>query len=330
MDLATTYMGMKLPHPIMPGAGPMVEDLDTVKKLEDAGAAAIVMNSLFEEQINLEEQAAHESLEVPAESFAEALSYFPQVEEYRLGSEEYLNQIRKIKEAVSIPVIGSLNGVTSGGWLHHAKDIVSAGADALELNVYFLATRTDEDAAAIEQRTIEMVKSVKAEIKVPVAIKLSPFYTSLPNFASKLADAGVDGLVVFNRFYQPDLDVEELEVDRSLELSTSSELRLRLRWLAILSGRINSSLAVTGGVHEPLDAVKSVLCGANAIQVVSAILEKGPGVITTLRDGLAKWLEAHDYESLEQALGSMNLMRSPDPSAYERANYAHILQSWTR
>jgi len=330
MDLATTYMGMKLPHPIMPGAGPMVEDVDTVKKLEDAGAAAIVMNSLFEEQINLEEQAAHKSLDVPAESFAEALSYFPQVEEYRLGSQEYLDQIRKIKEAVDIPVIGSLNGVTTGGWLHHAKDIVSAGADALELNVYFLATRTDEDAAAIEQRTIEMLGNVKSEIKVPVAVKLSPFYTSLPNFASKLADAGVDGLVIFNRFYQPDLDVEQLEVDRSLELSTSSELRLRLRWLAILSGRINTSLAVSGGVHEPLDAIKSVLCGAHAIQVVSAILKKGPGVITTLRDGLAKWLEDHEYESLEQAQGSMNLMRSPDPSAYERANYAHILQSWTR
>ncbi len=330
MDLATTYMGMKLPHPIMPGAGPMVEDVDTVKKLEDAGAAAIVMNSLFEEQINLEEQAAHKSLDVPAESFAEALSYFPQVEEYRLGSAEYLDQIRKIKEAVDIPVIGSLNGVTTGGWLHHAKDIVSAGADALELNVYFLATRTDEDATTIEQRTIEMLGNVKSEIKVPVAVKLSPFYTSLPNFASKLADAGVDGLVIFNRFYQPDLDVEQLEVDRSLELSTSSELRLRLRWLAILSGRINTSLAVSGGVHEPLDAIKSVLCGAHAIQVVSAILKKGPGVITTLRDGLAKWLEDHEYESLEQAQGSMNLMRSPDPSAYERANYAHILQSWTR
>ncbi len=330
MDLATTYMGIKLPHPIMPGAGPMVEDVDTVKKLEDAGAAAIVMNSLFEEQINLEEQAAHKSLDVPAESFAEALSYFPQVEEYRLGSEEYLDQIRKIKEAVDIPVIGSLNGVTTGGWLHHAKDIVSAGADALELNVYFLATRTDEDATTIEQRTIEMLGKVKSEIKVPVAVKLSPFYTSLPNFASKLADAGVDGLVIFNRFYQPDLDVEQLEVDRSLELSTSSELRLRLRWLAILSGRINTSLAVSGGVHEPLDAIKSVLCGAHAIQVVSAILKKGPGVITSLRDGLAKWLEDHEYESLEQAQGSMNLMRSPDPSAYERANYAHILQSWTR
>ena len=330
MDLETTYMGMKLPHPIMPGAGPMVEDVDTVKKLEDAGAAAIVMNSLFEEQINLEEQAAHKSLDVPAESFAEALSYFPQVEEYRLGSAEYLDQIRKIKEAVDIPVIGSLNGVTTGGWLHHAKDIVSAGADALELNVYFLATRTDEDATTIEQRTIEMLGNVKSEIKVPVAVKLSPFYTSLPNFASKLADAGVDGLVIFNRFYQPDLDVEQLEVDRSLELSTSSELRLRLRWLAILSGRINTSLAVSGGVHEPLDAIKSVLCGAHAIQVVSAILKKGPGVITTLRDGLAQWLEDHEYESLEQAQGSMNLMRSPDPSAYERANYAHILQSWTR
>ncbi len=330
MDLATTYMGIKLPHPIMPGAGPMVEDLDTVKRMEDAGAAAIVMNSLFEEQINLEEQAAHENLEVPAESFAEALSYFPQIGEYRLGSEEYMAQIRKIKEAVAIPVIGSLNGVTSGGWLNHAKDIVSAGADALELNVYFLATRTDEDAAAIEQRTIEMVRNVKSEIKIPVAVKLSPFYTSLPNIASKLADAGVDGLVLFNRFYQPDLNVEDLEVDRSLELSTSSELRLRLRWLAILSGRVNTSLAVTGGIHTPLDAVKAVLCGAGAIQTVSAILQKGPQIITQLIDGLADWLEQHEYDSLEQGLGSMNLMRSPDPSAYERANYAHILQRWSR
>ncbi len=328
MDLSTNYLGFKLPHPVMPGSGPMVEKLDTVKQMEDAGAAAIVMNSLFEEQIAIEERAAHHSLEVPAESFTEALSFFPQVDEFRLGSEEYFSQIRKIKEAVDIPVIGSLNGVTPGGWLNHAKDIAQAGADALELNIYSIATRPDEDAAAIEQRTVEMVKQVKAAVVIPVAVKLSPFYTSIPSIAAKLADAGADGLVLFNRFYQPDVNIESLEVARKLDLSTSHELLVRLRWLAILSERIDASLAVTGGVHTSTDAIKSIMCGAHAVQVVSAILKKDASVLTTIRDELSSWLESHDYESLEQMQGSMNLERSPDPSAFERANYAHILAGW--
>lgn len=328
MDLSTNYLGIKLPHPIMPGAGPMVEKLDTVKQMEDAGAAAIVMNSLFEEQIAIEERAAHHSLEVTAESFNEALSFFPKVHEFRLGSEEYFSQIRKIKEAVDIPVIGSLNGVTPGGWLNHAKDIAQAGADALELNIYSIATQPDEDSTTIEQRTVEMVKQIKAAVTIPVAVKLSPFYTSIPSIAAKLADAGADGLVLFNRFYQPDVNIESLEVDRKLDLSTSQELLVRLRWLAILSEKVDASLAVTGGVHTSVDAIKAIMCGAHAVQVVSAILEKDASVLTTIRDELSSWLESHDYESLGQMQGSMNLERSPDPSAFERANYAHILAGW--
>ena len=330
MDLSTTYLGFKLPHPLMPGASPLTGDLDMVKRLEDAGAAALVMNSLFEEQIVLEELAARDAMDTPADSFAEALSYFPKVEEYRLGPDEYLRQIRKVKETVSCPVIASLNGVTTGGWLQYARQITEAGADALELNVYYLATSPTETAQALEDRTIEMVKSVKQATHIPVAVKLSPFYSSLPSLAARLAEAGVQGLVLFNRFYQPDIDVNELEVTRTLELSDSRDLLLRLRWLAILSGKIDVSLAASGGVHTAVDAVKAVMTGAHGVQVVSALLNNGPETLKTLREGMARWLEEHKYASLEQMRGSMNLSRSPDPSAYERANYAHILQGWGR
>jgi dihydroorotate dehydrogenase (fumarate) len=328
MDLSTTYLGLKLPHPLIVGASPLVEDLDTVRRLEDAGAAAIVMNSLFEEQILIETLATQSAMEAHAESFAEALTYFPRSDEFRLGPEEYLDHIRRIKAAVAIPIIGSLNGVTPGGWLGYAQRIAEAGADALELNVYYLATDPRQSGQALEQQTLDLVRTVKRAVKVPVAVKLSPFYSSLPHFASQLDQAGADGLVLFNRFYQPDIDVEELEVKRTLDLSSPAELLLRLRYLAILSGHVRASLAVTGGVHTATDAVKAVMAGANAVQIVSALLSRGPEYLKQLRQGLQKWMEAHEYESLQQMRGSLDLSRSPNPGAYERANYAHILQGW--
>jgi dihydroorotate dehydrogenase (fumarate) len=328
MDLSTSYLGFRLPHPFMPGASPLVDDLDTVRRLEDAGAAAIVMHSLFEEQIAREQVAVARFLDAPSESFAEALTYLPRPETFALGPEEYLEHIHKLKAAVSVPVIASLNGATDGGWLGYARLMENAGADALELNVYFLPTDGNESSEMIERRTLHMLESIKHAIGVPVAVKLSPFYTSLSSFARRLTERGADGLVLFNRFYQPDIDVETLEVAPTLRLSDSSELLLRLRWLAILSGRVDASLAVSGGVHTALDAVKAVMAGADAIQVVSALLRHGPEQLANLRRDLALWLEEHEYESLAQMKGSMNLLRCPNPAAHERANYMTILQSW--
>lgn len=328
MDLSTKYLGFELPHPFMPGASPLVDDLDTVRRLEDAGAAAIVMHSLFEEQLTREQVAVARYMDVPSESFAEALTYLPSPDTFALGPEEYLEHLHKVKSAVSVPVIASLNGATDGGWLGYAQLMQGAGADALELNVYFLATDFELSGEMLERRTLRMLEGVKHAVSVPVAVKLSPYYTSLAYFARRLAEHGADALVLFNRFYQPDIDVETLEVAPTLRLSDSSELLLRLRWLAILSGRIEASLAVTGGVHSSLDAVKAVMAGADAVQVVSDLLRHGPERLTTLRRDLAEWLEEHEYESLAQMKGSMNLLRCPNPAAHERANYMQILQSW--
>jgi dihydroorotate dehydrogenase (fumarate) len=307
----------------------MVEDMDTVRRLEDGGAAAIVMNSLFEEQIVYEQLATAASLDGPADSFAEALSYFPDPDSLALGPEEYLEQLRRIREAVSIPVIGSLNGTTKGRWLDYAEQIEQAGAHALELNVYQLATDPEESGADLERRTVEVVEEVRQRIQIPIAVKLSPFYSALANFAKQLVAAGANGLVIFNRFYQADIDVEELEVERTLHLSDSSELLLRLRWLAVLSASVDTSLAVTGGVHSGLDAIKAVMTGADAVQLVSALFRRGPEYLTGIRLRVEEWLVEHEYESLDQMRGSMSLARCPDPAAYERANYMHILQGWT-
>lgn len=328
MDLSTSYLGFKLPHPFMAGAGPLADTLDGVKKLEDAGAAAVVMRSLFEEQIASEQLATNRSMDTPAESFAEALSYFPSPDEFVLGPQEYLEELRKIKAAVKIPVIASLNGSTLGGWLDYAKLMQQAGADALELNAYYLATDPNETGEAVERRTVEMVAAVKKAVSIPVAVKLSPYYSCMANVAKHLDGAAADGLILFNRFYQPDIDVEELEVVPDLNLSSSGALLLRLRWLAILSGRVHASLAVTGGVHTSLDAIKAVMCGAHAVQMVSALLKNGPKHIEKIRGEVAKWLEEHEYESLKQMQGSMSLQKCPDPKAFERANYMHVLQSW--
>jgi dihydroorotate dehydrogenase (fumarate) len=328
MDLSTTYMGLRLPHPFMPGASPLVDDLDTVKRLEDAGAAAIVMHSLFEEQIAREQISTFLHTETHGESFAEALSYFPSPEHFALGPEEYLEHLGRVKAAVRVPVIASLNGTTLGGWLDYARHMQQAGADALELNLYMLATDPEESGADIEERCARIIRELKRTLHIPVAVKLSPYYTSLAHVASRFDTAGADALVLFNRFYQPDIDPEELQVTRALRLSDSSELPLRLRWLAVLSGRISASLAVSGGVHTAADAVKAIMTGAHAVQMVSALLRNGPGHLKAVRAETAAWMEAHEYESLTQMRGSMNLLACPDPHVYERANYMLMLQSW--
>jgi dihydroorotate dehydrogenase (fumarate) len=307
----------------------MVDDLDTVKRLEDAGASAIVMHSLFEEQIRREEMSVFRHTESHEQSFAEALSYFPASDAFALGPHEYLEQLRRIKAAVAVPVIASLNGFTLGGWLNYAKLMQDAGADALELNVYQLATDPDESGHATEERTIEMVRAVRAAVRIPLAVKLSPFYTALGDFARRLEGAGVDGLVLFNRFYQPDIDIVELEVRPIHHASDPSELLLRLRWLAILSGQQRRlDLAATGGVHGAHDVIKAVMAGAHAVQLVSALLVHGPAHLRTVHDSVARMLDELGYASLAEMRGCMNLARCPDASALERANYVRVLHSW--
>ncbi len=328
MDLSTTYMGLKLSNPLMPGASPMIDDLDVVKQLEDAGASAIVMHSLFEEQISGERLASIYHMEMYADSYAEALSYFPKPEEYRLGPDTYLEQIRKIKQATQLPVIGSLNGSTPGGWIDYAKQIEQAGADGLELNVYHLATDPQETGPQVEQRALEVVREITKCVSLPVAVKLSPFYSSLSNFAHELDDLGVDGLVLFNRFYQPDIDIETLEAVSTLKLSDSSELLLRLRWLAILARKLGASLACSGGVHTATDAIKSIMAGAHAVQLVSVLLQHGPMQLKVIKQEMEQMLEKLEYQSLQQMRGNMSLARCPDPGAFERANYMRILQTW--
>jgi len=328
MDLKTTYLGLQLAHPLMAGASPMVDDMGMVKRLEDAGVSGIVMHSLFEEQITREEQGTLMDMELHANSNAEAVSYFPQPDDFRLGPERYLEQLRRIKEAVAVPVIASLNGTTAAGWLHYAQLMEQAGADALELNVYYIATDAKESSSDVEKRTLDVVRTVKAQVKIPVAVKLSPFFSSLAHFAVELEAAGADGLVLFNRFFQPDINVEELLAEPSLQLSGPSDLLLRLLWLAVLHGRVKGSLAVTGGVHDGIGALKAVMAGADAVQMVSALLIHGPERLAQARAGLAEWLEEHEYESLAQARGSMSLLKSPNPQAFTRANYMRILNGW--
>lgn len=328
MDLTTTYLGLTLAHPFMPGASPLVDDLDSVRRLEDAGASAIVMRSLFEEQIKREGGRTLHDVESHRDAFAEASSFLPAPDEFRLGPVAYLEQIHRIKKAVSVPLIASLNGVTASGWLDYAKQIEQAGADALELNVYYIATDIDEPADAVDRRTLDIVRAVRAAVKLPLAVKLSPFHSALSNFAREVERAGASGLVLFNRFYQPDIDVEALEAVPRLVLSDPSELLLRLRWLAVLSGQRDLDLACSGGVHAAEHAVKALMAGATVVQVVSALLKHGPAQLGEIRRGVEQWLEQHEYESLVQLRGSMNLARCPDPSAFERGNYMRVLQSW--
>jgi dihydroorotate dehydrogenase (fumarate) len=307
MNLTTHYLGLELAHPFMPGASPLADSLDTVRELEDVGTSAIVMRSLFEEQILRPRHNASG---------------------FTFGPDRYLEHLRRIKAAVSVPVIASINGTTTEGWLKYARLLERAGANAIELNFYHLATDPSEDGASVESRLLDIVAVLKESITIPLAVKLSPFYSSMPNLASRLDRIGAQGLVLFNRFYQADIDPDELHTDPVLHLSTTDDLLLRLRWLAILSASYRGSLAVTGGVHHSLDAVKAIMAGADAVQMVSALLENGVQHLGVVRRGFERWCDARGYESIDQVRDRMSLARSPHPHAAERKNYLEILQSW--
>jgi dihydroorotate dehydrogenase (fumarate) len=328
MNLTTEYLGMSLVNPVVVGASPLSDDLDMVKRLEDAGAAAIVLRSLFEEQITREQMAEFIHLDAHGESFGEAASFFPSPNAFALGPYQYLEHLRRVKHAVGIPVIASLNGVSPGGWVEYARLMAEAGANALELNLYRVSTDPDRDGAEIERESISVVKLVRESVTIPVAVKLSPFYSAFAHTARELDRVYADGLVLFNRFYQPDIDVEELAATRTLHLSDSSELRLRLHWIAILSGRVRASLAVTGGVHTAVDVVKATMAGAHVTQMVSALLMRGPGHLRVVLDELEQWLIEHEWDSLSAMRGNMNFLKVPDADAYERANYMLMLQGW--
>ena len=330
MDLSTNYLGLRLPHPLVPGASPLSDDLDTVKQLEDAGAGAIVLRSLFEEQISREEEATRNHWNSHDDAFAEAVTFFPSPDSFVLGPDEYLNHVQRVKQSVRIPVIGSLNGMTPGGWLSYARLIEQAGADALELNVYHAPTDFETSGSEVERQTVEMVRQVKQGLKIPLAVKLSPYFTAFAHFARQLDGAGADGLVLFNRYYDPDIDVQELNVLRTLQLSDSADLPLRLRGIAALAGRVKASLAITGGVHTALDVVKSTMAGAHVTQMVSALLRNGPGHLRKVRADLEAWMEENEWSSLNEMRGNMSQERIPNPQIYERANYMLMLQTWER
>jgi dihydroorotate dehydrogenase (fumarate) len=328
MDLTTTYMGLRLKNPLVPSASPLSKELGNIKRMEDAGASAIVMYSLFEEQIAHEERELDHFLTQGTESYQEAISYFPAVAEYNFGPDEYLEHIRGAKEATGIPIIGSLNGVSAGGWLEYAKKIEEAGADGLELNVYYIPTSPNYKSEEIENIYVEDLRRVKDAVKIPVAMKLSPYFSTLANMAKKLDEAGADALVMFNRFYQPDFDLEKLEVVPSVNLSTSSEGRLPLRWIAILYGHIKANMAATTGVHTHFDALKMLMAGADVTMMCSALLHHGPQHIATVLGGLQQWMEEKEYASVAQLKGSMSQRSVAEPAAFERANYMKALNSW--
>jgi dihydroorotate dehydrogenase (fumarate) len=321
-------MGLDLKHPLVASAGPISKSLDGIKRLEDAGASAVVLFSLFEEQIRQENESFDYLMEAGTESFGESLSYFPAVEDYKMGPDAYLDLIRQATEAVDIPIIGSLNGVTDAGWAEYAKDIADAGAQALELNVYYIPADVGIAARDVEQRYIDIVKHVKGSVSIPVSVKLNPFFSSIGEMANRFVEAGANGLVLFNRFYQPDFDLEELEVVPNLELSSASEIRLPLMWIAILHGRVEASLAATRGVETAQEAVKYVMAGADVVMTTSALLRNGVGHMKTLVDGLNAWMEKRGYDSVEQMKGSMSQLKVADPSAFERANYIKMLGSF--
>jgi len=325
MDLTTTYMGLKLKNPLVPSSSPLSKELDTIKKLEDAGASAIVMYSIFEEQISFEAKELDHFLNYGTQSFAEALTYFPRQEEYFLGPEEYLQHIRKAKEATGIPIIGSLNGISTGGWIDYAKKIEEAGADALELNIYFLPTNLNQESRQIENLYRVILRAVKANVKIPVAMKLSPYFSSMARMAKELDEDGADALVMFNRFYQPDLDLENLEVKPGVVLSSSKDLRLPLRWIAILYGKIKASMAGTSGVHTAEDAIKLIMAGADVTQMCAALLINGPHHLTKVLRDMQDWMEAHEYNSIKTMKGSMSQKSVAEPAAFERANYVKAL-----
>jgi dihydroorotate dehydrogenase (fumarate) len=330
MQTETSYLGLQLPHPFIAGASPLGYSLDALKRLEDAGCAAVVLPSLFEEQITLEEEGRVAGVSVYDAAFAEIFAQFPEPDEYALQPHEYAEHVHRAKSALSIPVIASLNGRTKESWLKYAAAIQEAGADALELNMYQVVTDLNVSGMHVESQLVGVVEALKDLLRIPIAVKLSPFFTATANVARRLADAGADGLVLFNRFYQPDIDINGLTAVSRVELSDSSELLLRIRWVAILHGRIQASLAVSGGVATPADGIKALLAGADVVQLVSAILRHGPAYIATMRSGLEEWLARQQDDSLEAIKGVLSLQTRRDPGAFERAHYIKILQSWTK
>jgi len=327
-DLTTTYLGLNLKNPLVASASPLSKKVDNARKLEDAGVSAIVMYSLFEEQI------IHDSLELDhyltrgTNSFAEAITYLPDLGTYNMGPERYLDHLSGLKEALSIPVIGSLNGVSKGGWTNYARLMQDAGADALELNMYYLSADPDLTGQELEDNYVDLVAEVKAAISIPLAVKLSPFITSLPNFVRRLSAAGADGIVLFNRFYQPDFDLEELEVVRTLELSDSRDLLLPLRWISILYGKVEADFALTSGIHTAVDVLKAMMAGAKVAMTASMVLHDGYESVTTVLENLEAWMEEHEYESIKQMQGSMSQQAVAEPAAFERSNYIKILSEF--
>ena len=328
MDLTTTYLGMKLRTPLVPSASPLSEEIDNIKRMEDAGASAVVLSSLFEEQLQLDRYELHHHLTHGTESFAEALTYIPEPDDIRLGAEGYLERIRKAKEAVAIPIIASLNGVSIGGWTDYANLIQEAGADALELNIYYIPTDPTLTGAEVEQAYLNILAMVKSLVTIPVAVKLSPFFSNLANMARRLDDAGADGLVLFNRFYQPDIDLDNLVVRPNVILSTPQALRLPLRWIAILYGRIRADLAATSGIHTAQDVIKMLMAGANVAMLCSVLLRHGVNHIRLIEEGLRQWMEERGYESVGQMRGSMSQIHCENPGEFERAQYIRALHSF--
>ncbi|MBK7229768.1 MAG: dihydroorotate dehydrogenase-like protein [Ignavibacteriales bacterium] len=328
MDITTTYLGLKLKSPIVPSAGPLSEKVSNIREMEDAGAGAVVLYSIFEEQIEHEQLELHHHTSAHSESFAEATSYLPEPFEFKTGPDEYLNHIRKAKEAVDIPIIASLNGKSIGGWTDYAKKMEQAGADALELNIYLLPTDAKKSASEVEKTYIDVVKAVKSTVKIPFAVKMHPFFSSTSNMAAELSKAGADGLVMFNRFYQPDIDLETLDVVPNVILSTPMEMRLPLRWIAMMYGKVNADLAATTGIYTAEDVLKMVMAGAKVTQMLSSILKFGIGHIADVTTSLKSWMEEKEYESIEQMRGSMSYMNVDDPAKFERANYMKVLHSY--
>ena len=329
MDLRTTYMGLELKNPLVASPSPLARELANIRRLEDAGAAAVVLHSLFEEEINQESRALDRYLSDGTESFAEALTYFPEAPAYRaIGPDAYLEHIFRAKQAVDIPIIASLNGVSSGGWIRYAKEMEGAGADALELNIYYVPTRIELSSAEVEQIYIDLVHDIRASITIPIAVKLSPYFSSTANMMHRLSNAGANGLVLFNRFYQPDLDLENLEVVPNLILSQSDEMRLPLRWIAILYGRISADLALTTGVHSAQDALKAIAAGANVAMMTSEVLLNGIGRFTEILAEMKLWLEEREYISIQELHGSLSQINVAAPAAFERANYVQIVKSY--
>jgi dihydroorotate dehydrogenase (fumarate) len=327
IDLSTTYLGLRLRTPLVASASPLSQEIDGIRRLEDAGASAVVLYSLFEEQLRQDSLELEHHLTAGTDSFAEAASFFPQPDEFRLGPEGYLEHIQQAKKAVSVPIIASLNGATIGGWAKYARQIEQAGADAIECNIYFIPTNWNISGSDIEKTYIDILREVKIAVRIPVAVKLSPFFSNMANMANQLDEAGANGLVLFNRFYQPDINLDELEIQPNVLLSTPQALRLPLTWIGILYGRIRANLAATSGVHGPEDVVKLLMVGADVTMLCSALLRNGINHLRYIEGGLLEWMEKHEYDSVQQMKGSMSQIRCPNPSAFERAQYMKAVKS---